>query len=212
MAKKPKSETTTAAKTTTTKRASTPPTQAKDAATEAAYAAAPVSKQATLPAVNTVSTPVTPAPAAVKAAVAPAVTPVAAKTTSTTATVVETPAGTAPVKVLLKKAGQQDVSAVIRYQGKLAKNGSDKLVAVLGVEWFGSPRWQGSQDVELKKSKDGAFEAEVQLASKDARGAELMALQVAFTTPTRQTWDSAGVPYGYYQVSALTGAVETVPN
>ena len=37
-----------------------------------------------------------------------------------------------------------------------------------------------------------------------------MALQLAFTTPTRGTWDSAGAPYGYYQVSALDGNVETV--
>lgn len=185
----------------TTKRASSPPTPVKDAAVEAAYAAPART-------VAPVVTPVAAAPVTTPVVPAKTVTPVEKVAA---AKVVETPVANAPVKVVLKKGGQ-DVQATIRYQGNLAKAGADKLVAVLGVEWFGSPRWQRSQDIELKKAKDGTFEAQVQLSETDARGAQLMALQMAFTTVSRQAWDSAGVPYGYYQVSALTGAVETVPN
>lgn len=114
-----------------------------------------------------------------------------------------------PVAVLLPKAGTGSFKAVIRYHGPLATK-TEKLVAVLGMEWFGSPRWQLRKDVEMKKVRDGAFEAEVELVGKDDRGAALMALQLAFTTPSRQNWDSAGAPYGYYQVSALNGHVESV--
>ena len=62
----------------------------------------------------------------------------------------------------------------------------------------------------MKRVQDGLFEAELKCSPKDGRGADLMALQLAFTAPTTHSWDSAGAPFGYYQVSALTGAVEPV--
>jgi len=98
--------------------------------------------------------------------------------------------------------------AVIRYSGQLAR--TDRVVARVGLEWFGSPRWQSQQEVELRPAGDGVFEGELAVSVKDAKGADLMAVQLAFLSPTTKAWDSAGAPFGYYQVSALTGQVEPV--
>lgn len=161
-----------------------------------------------------VTTPV--APVAAK----PVTTPVAPVTTKPVTTpapaamrqdepMVRTPQGVSPVVIQLKKNGTDQVKATIRYVGPLAKK-AEKVVAVMGVERFGCPRWEDTRDVEMKKANDGVFEAEVALPGTDAHGKALMALQLAFTTPTRANWDSAGSPYGYYQVSTLTGSVENI--
>jgi hypothetical protein len=109
-----------------------------------------------------------------------------------------------PVQVLFEAAAGK---ATVRYAGMLASN-TDRVVARVGCEWFNSPRWQLLTDVEMKRVTQGVFEAQLPLPLKGPRGGDLMALQVAFQAPNTRSWDSAGVPYGYYQVSAVTGSVE----
>lgn len=117
-----------------------------------------------------------------------------------------------PVVVHIQSAEKQgdQLRATICYRGPLAA--TDRVLARVGVECAGMPRWQDVRDVEMRRVKDGQFEADVTLPRKNAVGADVMALQLAFQAPHQQKWDSGGSNYGYYQVSALNGVVETVQN
>ncbi|MEW5851484.1 MAG: hypothetical protein AB2A00_22030 [Myxococcota bacterium] len=157
--------------------------------------------------------PVTTTTMAKAATPVPTTTTAPAKAATTTTPAVNMPAATdmpaRPVEVRFEPI-KTGLKATIRYAGPLAR--TEKLLARVGFERANSPRWQAQRDVEMRRVKEGLFEADLTVPVKDDRGADLMALQLAFQAPTTHAWDSAGMPGGYYQVSALTGAVERVPH
>lgn len=216
MTKKTKSKTTATTTSTTASAMATPASTSTPALKDAVKTASPayVDSAAARPAGNGHTVTATPAAPTTVTTAKPAATsaPAAAPTTAVkpaTATTTTRP-GSTPVQVKFDgKPSAGPVKAVIRYSGQLAVK-ADKVVARVGLEWFGSPRWQAQQEVELRRAGDGVFEGELAVSSKDGGGKDLMAVQLAFLSPTTKDWDSAGAPYGYYQVSALTGHVEPV--
>lgn len=201
MASKKKTATSTSSTSTTAARKPRAEKDAPVTAKASANGATPVAAPAKVPVAAPVAA-AAPAKAPVVAAPVVAAAPAKAAAATSKAAVVRN----GPVDVILEKAANA-VKARIRYAGSLADQ--DRLVARVGVEWFGGPRWQASRDVELTRVSERLHEAVVELEAEG--NADLMALQLAFSSPDHQAWDSAGVPYGYYQVSALNGAVERWP-